>query len=77
MIYQKDALTVISSSTMPWRKKIRYVLAEIYRRAKSSRKRPPPNRRKAKNRHQNRGYAVEEMQQLSSCFVWTELRLKF
>ena len=61
MIYR--SVSEIFKSHFSWRKKLRYLAAEVKQMGRKRSR--PPKRRKAKNRLRNRGYAITEMAELS------------
>ena len=61
MIYR--SVSEIFKSHFSWRKKLRYLAAEVKQLGRKRSR--PPKRRKANNRRRNRGYAITEMGELS------------
>jgi hypothetical protein len=64
MIYHVNHLRVVIGSARPLKWKLA-VSAALITRLKAMKKKPPPNRRKPRNYHRNRGFAVNEMDILS------------
>ena len=74
MIYNKRNLISILKTPFPWKKKMVFIAAEIH----SSANNPlfqAPNRRKSKNRHRNRGYAIDEFEHLSDTIFKNMFRI--
>jgi len=74
MIYNTKNLIAILKSSFSWGKKIQYIAAEISSSALKTQFQAP-NRRKTKNRHRNRGFAIEEFGTLNETLFKAMFRI--